>query len=521
MLHAESGGEPFAYWILLIHVDELSGRPEAVQTKLRETLDGYVRWALADARVRVKDCRLRDRDTGLAVLVPSSAPSAPRLLRDFVRSLDDCLSGHDEAFNRSHHLSVRVGMHHGLVAVRRGHWSSRAIHELTTLVEATPEQPPRGGSGLVLVLSNTVHQSVVLSGYPGIRAHDYAPITIAATTDDRSLVGWVTVPRRAGPPRWAPRVVAAQDESSPRTDPGGHRAEPEGQPVPGISGPLIHPDFRLGDGGQGTVYAVVREVPGLHGPLAYKDYKPGVLQDAGVLDEMVRFLWDLERHSPADHALLESRLAWPLRLSHRNGQPCGFVMRRIPPEYTLNIPHLGVITSLHLEFLLNPDVNLNRLGLSVNDEQRLRLLKDLANTLRILHHNGIIVGDLSPRNILFRLDVWPRCLFLDCDSMRFRGQDVLPQAVTEGWDVPEREKATPNSDRYKFGLVALRLFNRDQNSTDSAALGQQSAELEVLAQRSVTAEPGERPELAEWMVPLERALAGGKPDLSWISVDVV
>jgi cystathionine beta-lyase/cystathionine gamma-synthase len=97
---------------------------------LREALDRYVRKALQDAGVRIKDCRLRGQDTGIVILV-SSATAATHLLRDFVRALGDHLSLHDGAYQETHRLAIRLGMHQGLVTVHGGHWSSRALHELT------------------------------------------------------------------------------------------------------------------------------------------------------------------------------------------------------------------------------------------------------------------------------------------------------------------------------------------------------------------------------------------------------
>jgi serine/threonine protein kinase len=87
-----------------------------------------------------------------------------------------------------------------------------------------------------------------------------------------------------------------------------------------------------------------------------------------------------------------------------------------------------------------------------------------------LHGHGVVVGDLSPKNVLFTLDGQPRCLLIDCDSMRFRGKYV-----------PEAEKATVASDSFKFGLIATRVFNREQDSRDLTPLRGNSTELASLA----------------------------------------
>lgn len=518
--HGSGYADPFAHWIVLLHAEGLGARAESIQAKLRGALEEYVRTALADAGVRSMDCRLRSRDPGLVVLVPPATEPA-LLLRDFVRSLDDHLRSHNITFRETHQLSLCLGVHYGMVALTGEHWSSRAIHELSTLVAAVPGEAHRR-SGLVVVVSDAVHQAVVLAGIRGIRPPDYAPLEVPPMPEGQAPQGWVTVAGEAGPPRWAPALALdAPDQRWPRDRSGQPHAGHEEHSVPGLSGPLIHPDFRLGDGGQGMVYAVVREVAGLHGPLAYKEYRHDVFVDPGVLEDMVRFLGDLERSAPADHAFLESRLAWPLRLGHRGGSPSGFVMRQVPEQYTLHSRHLGGPRQQTLEFLLNPDPYLQRIGLSVGNEQRLLILKDLASIIGALHRYDVAVGDLSPKNILFRLDIWPRCFLIDCDSMRFKGRDALPQVETPGWECPDSSKATQESDVYKFGLMALRLFNRDQDSLDGTALREQSPQLAELAQSSLSTQPSARPTMTEWQVLLQQVIEGGKWEVSWVDVETV
>lgn len=522
MPHAEARfGEPFAYWLLLLRAEGLGELAESVQAELRRALESYVRRALTDAQVPHKDCLMRARESGMVLLVPPTTGPA-FLLRDFVRSLEDHLNSHDDRYQASHCLSLRLGMHYGTVTMTGDHWSSRALHQLALLLKAPPAQPRPGRSDLLLVLSDAFHWAVVGAGCRGIRPSDYAPLEVATGSDGKPVLGWVTVAGRAGPPKWAlPAPVDARHEVLPPAEPDRPHAGSVPRPVPAMSGPLIHPDFRLGGGGQGVVYAVVREVSGINGPLAYKEYLPDVPLDAEVLEDMVRFFGDLEHGAPADHAFLESRLAWPLRLGHRAGSPSGFVMRQVPVEYTLRSPRLRGPLPQAVEFLLNPEDYQRRLGLTVGDGQRLLLLKDLAGILATLHRHEITVGDLSPKNILFRLDIWPRCFLIDCDSMRFKGRDALVQVETPGWEVPEPDKATTWSDVYKFGLMALRLFNRNQDSVDRGPLSGVLPELAELAAHSVAKRPQDRPSMTDWLTAFERTAEGGKAVYSWVEVDVV
>jgi hypothetical protein len=90
--------------------------------------------------------------------------------------------------------------------------------------------------------------------------------------------------------------------------------------------------------------------------------------------------------------------------------------------------------------------------------------------------------------------------------MRVRGESVLEQVETPDWEVPtQEEKATSVSDAYKFGLLAIRLFARDQSSHDQNPLAVLSPELGRLAEKSLRSNPSGRPHLGEWMPALQAA----------------
>lgn len=275
---------------------------------------------------------------------------------------------------------------------------------------------------------------------------------------------------------------------------------------------------RLGDGGQGVVYAVP-DPPGKFAGeyLAYKEYLPTVTSDGDALYELVYFFDELGRTDRHDHAFLDKRLTWPIALVYTGDRPTrpsprdnpgttvtGFLMQRITEEFELDSKLLGKVKPQGMEFLLNVDGYTRSLGLDVDDARRLRLLIDLAATINRLHRHRVTVGDLSPKNVLFMLDPSPKCLLIDCDSMRLAGKDVLPQVETDDWAVPEAAKATPASDTYKFGLIATRLFNRHQSSTDLTGLRNVSSALANLAERSRVSDPGARPPMSEWLRVLEQ-----------------
>ena len=94
------------------------------------------------------------------------------------------------------------------------------------------------------------------------------------------------------------------------------------------------------------------------------------------------------------------------------------------------------------------------------------ICRDFAAVLHFVHKNGLVVGDLSARNGLYRLDERPSVMLVDCDAIRVRGtMAAMAQLNSPDWDPPEK-MLTQSSDRYKFGLFVLRcLSSGEQIST--------------------------------------------------------
>lgn len=264
---------------------------------------------------------------------------------------------------------------------------------------------------------------------------------------------------------------------------------------------------RLGQGGQGTVYEVLNRTftvgPGPAWEVVFKEYDAGLLPalDAAALNAMVDLLFGL---SATEGVWLCDRAAWPATVVERQGRVCGFLMRAVPDSFRFDLRSLAGTASssrrlANVEYLLNSDAYAAGIGLTISDSDRVALLADLSSTLSRLHRLGIVVGDLSPKNLLFRTTPEVRCFLIDCDAMRLNGATVLPQAETPDWQLPSgEEKATRSGDIYKLGLLAARLFERDQTTTDPASLTAVSPTLGTLAQASLSGEPGKRPSPSQW-----------------------
>ncbi|MER5889221.1 hypothetical protein ABT160_35805 [Streptomyces sp. NPDC001941] len=265
---------------------------------------------------------------------------------------------------------------------------------------------------------------------------------------------------------------------------------------------------RLGDGGQGTVYAVPRLRINREWEVAYKEYRRPALAalDADVLDGLVALLPSLDFESGR---WLGEHTAWPAAVVRENGRTVGFLMRTAPDAFRREMAFdPGVRRVAGLEFLLNSPAYVKRaLGTDPSPRQRVRLLANLARLLAELHDLDIAVGDLSPKNVLFALEPSPRCFLMDCDSVRFRGRSALPQVQTPGWSLPQGEPpATAAGDVFKFALLAVRLLAGDQDTRKADALEAVDPRLGRLAERSLRAEdPAARPTAREWQRCLEEA----------------
>ncbi|MBW8738578.1 MAG: hypothetical protein JF621_16095 [Streptomyces turgidiscabies] len=212
--------DPYSYWIVLLDIEDFSLRPENAQATLHEELYDVVEFALGRAGLCFADCPVQDRGDGMLILVPVDT-SPTRLLRELQRGLDDALSAHRAKYNEDHRMRLRVGLNQGLVIRRGERWTGTAINDLARLVDAGPVKrvlAEARRAPLVVVVSENVHTSVVLGGYPGIDPAAYLPADFV-TKHGEPRRGWVTVPGYAAPPG-----LPANPGEPPDRAPGGAQA---------------------------------------------------------------------------------------------------------------------------------------------------------------------------------------------------------------------------------------------------------------------------------------------------------
>jgi serine/threonine protein kinase len=273
---------------------------------------------------------------------------------------------------------------------------------------------------------------------------------------------------------------------------------------------------KIGQGGQGAVYAVPRLRTKFTKSLVYKEYhdgsggKPDLLSTLNVaaLKAMPEFLESLPFGQGAD--LIEIA-AWPCRIVEDHGRVRGFVMPSIPDEFFIDLYTAKGSSRVMADFqhiLNDPSIVAMRLnGRIITEREKFELLGKAASALDFLHSHNVCVGDISPVNLLFSLSGPPAVYFVDCDAMRVNGVSLTHQLETPGWEIPGgEEKATPYSDRFKFGLLALRLLVGDQDTRDPSRLPSSvPAEVRQLIAETLKNPPTSRPGFSRWESALEQA----------------
>ena len=173
--------------------------------------------------------------------------------------------------------------------------------------------------------------------------------------------------------------------------------------------------------------------------------------------------WSTSCHGLAEgpRDRLDAVAAWPLAAVVDGVALTGVVLPRIPDAYFQDVvlPSGTAETVVReVQYLFVPPDRNKRIGMPMpDDDQRLRICRDLADLLAFLHDDlAVAFGDLNAKNELFRLDAEPMIMLVDCDAARTRG-DTSAQPNTPDWiPLDPHEPLSRLSDRYKLGLFILR-----------------------------------------------------------------
>lgn len=226
---------------------------------------------------------------------------------------------------------------------------------------------------------------------------------------------------------------------------------------------------------------------------------------------------------------LDQLAAWPLRaVVGKEGAAVGVLMHLIDDSFFTNFvlpsgrSQRGPREAQHLIFTSEAA---RRTGVDVPVDRdlhsRLLICAHMAYAMMIIHGAGLVYGDLSSRNVLYRLQPAPTIMLVDCDAVRVRGSGVVvAQQNSPDWNAPEGGPQSQDSDRYKLALFILRCLTPGRGSSVNRNPATADRVLDscgrYLIRTAVTAPPADRPTAREWLSYLRERT--GQPPLWKMSV---
>lgn len=188
------------------------------------------------------------------------------------------------------------------------------------------------------------------------------------------------------------------------------------------------------EGGEGTIYSI----PG--NPLLAKVYHPEVRTD--LREKKIERMVELKVTGD-----MAGSIAWPCDAITENGKAIGFTMPKLD--------------ALPLGSLLSNDECFNFDWLT-----RLKIVRNIAATVAVLHAHGIVVGDLHAENFGFRAD--GGTVLYDADSLQIRdGRRLFPCTVCHDdcrppeishIDLSAKPSLGEETDSYMLGHLVFRVL---------------------------------------------------------------
>jgi len=162
----------------VVDVIKYGSRSAPGQEEIQERLSGLVHRVLPDVGIEFDEVDHQWTGDGVIVFLPSDIDPASvlvRLMRSVVRQLAE-----DHRLHRDR-IRLRMAVGAGLVGVGATGFSGSTVVDINRLVDslelrkAADKNP---GSGLVVLLSDSVHASVIRPGYPGLPAAEFRRVDI-------------------------------------------------------------------------------------------------------------------------------------------------------------------------------------------------------------------------------------------------------------------------------------------------------------------------------------------------------
>lgn len=264
----------------------------------------------------------------------------------------------------------------------------------------------------------------------------------------------------------------------------------------------------IGKGGSGDVYKTNISVSPYIGSFLYKEYNDKSLRklDTKQLREMIRLLSEL---NTTDAKKLLSICSWPLAIviDDHSARPLGFVMQAAPDCFK----HSNYVNKKLVEYKGFQHLFLDDLSFTDSTgcspliyAEREFILHRIASVFAELHKRHIVIGDISPNNILVAMHPDYKVYLIDADSMSLREKGIFAdyQYQTANWQVntlhPNEKSGTYASDCHKLGLLAIRLLLQDISAFEGKLPADASYALKSLIERSLKNSADIRPTISEW-----------------------
>jgi len=252
--------------------------------------------------------------------------------------------------------------------------------------------------------------------------------------------------------------------------------------------------------------------------IAVKIYKPNVINELHLpsLEALLDTIEGLDTHT---RAKISERAALPIELVTDNGKWIGFTMplltdtffamhgvRAMPRRVELDWNRL---TMSH-RWVSNPNI-FSEIPIPT-ERQQLEIALSLSKTVSMLHSAGIIIGDVSGRNLLWALQPTPLAYFLDTDSFRIqRMPGTTTPKETDGWRDPELKGQPTNfsSDLYKLALAISRIFFSSDfgaASVNKPPTSMTNASQQIFDHAKFAISSSQRPDAESWAQLLSRLI---------------
>lgn len=285
--------------------------------------------------------------------------------------------------------------------------------------------------------------------------------------------------------------------------------------------------FEIGAGGMAKVFSLpnffLPEDPG--GKWVYKKFRSKVRP---VMPYGLRSLVKLfEGFEPKQRLAFEKTFNWPVRVVIDDGDgAAGVILPLLSDELFVDLHLSSGATKrkpAELQFLFQTSAYCAKVGIPfLDDQQRRAICRSLCYAMGLLDRVGVVYGDLSARNVLYRISPRPGVKLVDCDAVRPHGSAAAlgQQPHSPDWEPPEAIAAkqrrdsrgysiqSKETDRYKLGLAILRILTPGQGCAENidplAARQQLPMNLYTLLQRSLSDDPHARPTAKTWYEELTR-----------------